>query len=1608
MSNFLTDDSQVPQESEVPAYLLAADNHNLGNNRGGSWFDSTTWEQKFDSVGKMIATGVLSGVNSFYNTGVAIGNMFGDNSEYRDTKDLVISTFDSNMGEYYDQNRTAADLVGFIAGSIIPGVAGVKLLNAGQSALSAAASRGFIGSNLSKATGLLVPQTEKYIALAAKDISAASATFSAINANGVKALAAGFWQNTLEAAAFETAVQATMFKSPILDGQDTSDIIKNIAFGGLVGGVIGGAFEAAGTLTAVKKLVSAEELRVKPFSSRTVTQEGTTPAEKVILMAEDKETARIPNFAEDNYDVKLSAAKDKLTRIDNEIRTEIHKIVPGEDSELGNMVADATYGQGSKNAIETFLHTDEIARIGQPTKVEAAINKLAKERQVDPTLQVSFVKLTGEGAGQVVDEAPVIMNLADKVKISAKNNTKQAVESEVRSFNFKPGQVWNPVRLSQVTGHFEAEARHIWADTLLSEIKEGSAIHQWDIPVLERAYKDGITNIKVVNDKGQVLKEFFSSPSELWKHIVDTKLQVANDLIEKYSLKGNEFVERSTVAIAKIVNTKVARLEGTVGKDFEDFRAWQTAKDSYMKDLSAKGLKTPANETADPRFLPSYAKVTRRAKDLTDLNGNVIDAMTFIKQQQKMIEQATNNVVAKAAGDLYDSIPNIPDSTLLKADRYGAGAKLLSYANGGYGSLESLTQLMGSVTKQLKERFRSNTSDMLEGTLANMGRKQEAAIEFDTINQKATRSAKQWVRYTDEVDGGEYLVTKDALKAHTDADTGALDFDSLFAELPEDLIKIHNKETSDFVDAHITLAGNRTTTYRELRATQGHQDVKDPDVFRPIRQSPNDYPFFAFVKDPRVTGQGHTTMISAASESKLQEMIGKVPKEYTVYTKRDTEEFFKARNEYEYQRTLHENYIDGDLKSRGIMSDFFTKTDPQKIVNDILKQHLREDDTLAVELMRAKNQRAFDWLEDQGHAYTKVSASKFGSYSDRLEKAGTNPYLDYIKTALDISKAPEYTLLHGFNKFLDNAVSKAVGEVSDLFAKARTTEDLDKINGLLTKYGMGTGYRDAATDLLANHTAPKGELTKFVRSANAILSRLTLGLDPLNAVNNAIGANILRSTELKQITDAIKSGDSELAGKLADLLKVDLPGGVGKMTSPTKLVAKAFNNFLKDDGTLAARYKAAGLIKDSTTQFKDILDDFTLKGTETVGELNSRISKSLKTAQTLAEKGEKYTGNKLAEEMNRFISADCMRQLTDLAVEKGLMNPAEQLSYMNTFVNRVEGNVIASQRPVMFQGPVGQAIGLFQSYQFNLMQQMFRYVGEGTGKDAAMLLGLQGTFYGLQGLPAFQFINQHIVGTASGNTKHVDLYDSTYGIVGKQMGDLLMYGLPSNLLQANLYSRGDINPRQVTILPTSIPEIPFVGAFGKFLGSVKDTAFKISQGGQVWESMLQGLEHNGLSRPLAGLAQTMQAMGEGGKVYSTTSKGSILFSNDFMSWATAVRLAGGRPLDEAIVNDGIFRIHSYSQYDLNKMKDLQETVKTSVIQGNTPSDSQIIKFSEEYVKSGGKQLQFNKFMVNQFKSANTSESQKIVTQLQNPFAQKLQVIMGGGTDDLRSLSQQGE
>lgn len=1586
-----------------PNYLTAADNHNIVGS-GTSWYNPASWDIRFGNVGRLAATSVLSGYNSLYNTAATVGNWLGADIAERDTQ-RYISALDSDLGQYYRYNQESADLIGFVGTALIPGFGGIKAFNLGQSALKTAINTGQIGGNMSKGLGILIPNTERYVSLAAKEMNSSVAAGKLLNANTTKALASGVWQNTLEAAAAETVIQATMFRSPILDNQDVGDILTNIAIGGAFGGVVGGAFSAAKIRGQLKTAQAIETAERAPFTTRPGFVTAMSPDEKIISLAYDSEATAFPkqftaadgSIVSNNYAVNKQLYDTKVAKNYNEIRTNIQGM--SDDPILGNMVANMStpitgeFGYAQKY-LENFLGSVAITRASHTTKVElTALKQLAKNEVPDVLPDSRYLKLVGENAGRVIDQEPILLSLGDR------HAGREAVRSAVKGYGFKLKDSWDAATLTGQKGYLEAEARYIWASDFLDKIPEGQLINANDIPLLERAYADGNLSIKITKGEGPDLEVIIpQTKQQLYELIKTQKVNLANDLLERFSLKGDVPVEQGTAFAAKIVNTKQAYLEGFPSvNEIDDLFANQADYAEYLKGLSDRGLSTDltkAGEAINPWYLPKYAKVVYDTKR-GDTSQHVADAIVGFKENQAIFEQDAKNVVAKILGPISESLPDIRDTALVNADRVGGGPGLVSAENSNYGTIGSMMAWIGSITRGAKEAARSLLGKNLEGALVRLAGKQEAAIEFEGINQKVTRSGKLWVHYSE--DGFDYLVDKKAYATLVSEDDAVA---RTIADLGEDeLIAITNRETRDAVLTHIGESGKRTNSYSEIRAAQGLESRHDPMVFRPIRPDLKQYPHFAFVTDPRVTGSGHVTMIHAASEKELAALIDRVPPQYRVRTKAETEEFYKARSEYEYSRTLNENYINSDLANNGVFSNFFPKSDPTKIVDDILQQHYRESDVLIQETVRLRYEAIFNQLEDMGKRTSLADTSRFASRSEIIEKTTDNPYFNYIKTALDISKAPENRLVYGFNKLLDESVSRAVGSIRNtFFNQVKTAEDLEKINAQLDEFGIRPAYYDASLQALANHSAPRGELTKFVRRANSLLSLFTLGLDPLNALNNAIGSNILRMTELKHLTKAIAQGNGKIAGELADIAKVALPGSGDEIFAPTKLVARAIANYWKDDGTLAALYKSEGIIKSRDDQLRLLVDDFTLKGTESVSDLNDKIGTALGRTKEFLQKGERLTLNAQAEEFNRFISANVMDQISEVGIRNGVMTPAEAKAYRNTFVNRVEGNILASQRPLIFQGPIGQAISLFQSYQFNLLQQLFRYVAEGSKKDLAMLAGLQSTLYGIQSLPAFQFVNTHIIGQLSGNKEHRDAYDAVYGIAGKTAGNFFLYGLPSNFLQTNIYSRGDINPRHLTILPTSLQEIPIVGGWGKFILNAKDTFSKIGGGANVWESILQGIEHNGISRPLAGLAQTLQGV-PSGTVYSTSNQGSILYSNDLFHLATLSRLAGGRPIDEAVTNDALFRVKAYESARRSQMSSLAEKVKTTLISGSEGTPAQVEAFAARYAELGGKQGNFNRWMMSLYKSANVPQSETLANSLRSPFSYKMQLLMGGDDEE---------
>lgn len=1617
----------------APAYMQAADNHNFGNSNF-SFFDPSTWEDKADNVAKFAVSAAVSGATSFYNTGAAVGNWLEQDNDIKPLDNSsILSDLDSDLGAYYNQNKQSADLAGFIATSLLPGVGGVKILNAGQKALMVA-REGWVGTNLGRATGLLVPDAERAVAQAATEMATSTANFNLINSGTVNALARGFGQAALESAAFETAVAATMKQSPIMQDQDFGDIMSNIAVGTALGGVIGGAITGAGIFGTIKGAIRTADAAFAPVTSITELGSGVSAANKIISYTEDlknlgQATAQTQEDFVNNYVSKISGieqtpeASDQLwqkfqslagtkeNKLNNLIRDQYQELVPGKDAELGNFVADSLQGLDATTVQANLTHLEQVGRIGSKLSTESDIIGAAKKLEtsgaqaaIDETgavqlsKRIGYVKLTGENAGNVSFDVPKVLSIADTEKSATDVMSVVKKTANASGWSAKNSPVWDALDPSVTPT--QAEARYLWADRLAKPVQDGQVIGQHDFPMLEKAYSDPkVGNINISSSDGS---QYNVTRANLYNEIKQSKLEAANQLLASQRAGVSTNVE----SIAKITNLKQSYLEGSAsGIEANDLFARQAAKSDYAASLISKGLNPKLADDMDLK--PTYLKAGYNTQPFTDLNGTQLEGIAHVMAQQKVHVDALDMATSKAFGDLNDRFWRPGQNVLTGLDRLGAGPKVFSFAQGIYHSAASWAESIGQGTAALERKFIQGTHDQLDAVAYKLSQKLDAAIEFQGINNKMASTTEKYVLN----DAGDGLIARSIQKYNEDVQAGKQNLtapklqDGAAPEIP-----FVNPETRDAWITHIRLNGTRISTNKEIHAAQGLEDAKDSNTAYPIRPNPKDYNHFAFVRDPSVTGVGHMSMIHAPDADTLEKLIQKVPDTLDVIRKGESEEYHGALRDFNLDRTLHENYIDSTLHSKGINSQFFQQTDPVKIANDFLNWHLNQDRTLAKTVVSAKFDPEFSQIRRTAEQYGLTNTSRYGdAYSD-IKDVTKDPFLSYIKTALNINQQSDYPMLRGLNTILDQKFSQAINSVGRIFQETKSAADLGAVNDALDRFGIKSAYYDSAINTLVNRGADQGVLRDWIRKANSMLSSLTVRLNPINALNNVIGSTVLLGPETRILQRQMLSSPAAMQA-FKDLTSTSLPGTADSIFTSGKLIQNAIASFWRDmgegKGALSTEYSRQGIMPHGITdEIRQIMDDGTISGGEKTPDLGARLGRMYDSTKALMQKAEVWSGNRMSEQFNRFVAAHVSHQITDPLVSAGLLDAGAAQGIRNTFVNRVHGNLLASQRPILFQGPIGQSISLFQSYQFNMIQQLLRMVGEGNGKDAAMALGLQGTIYGMSGLPGFNFINQHIVGTASGNPNHRDLYDAVYGTIGKPTADWLMYGLPSNLLQTNIYAHGDMNPRQVTLVPTNPSDIPIIKAYGSFFGSLKDTATKIMGGGNAWESILQGIEHAGIIRPLAGLAQTLQATtNDARQAYSTTDAGNILGTNDLFSFATLSRLAGGTPLDEAMMKDATYRYTAYQASDKNKQDNIAEALKSTVIGGQQPSMDQINHIAGNYAALGGGQKNFNKFMIGQIKDANTSQANQIMQHLKNPYASTMQQIMGGSeVPDGRSIT----
>lgn len=1138
----------------------------------------------------------------------------------------------------------------------------------------------------------------------------------------------------------------------------------------------------------------------------------------------------------------------------------------------------------------------------------------------------------------------------------------------------------------------DTSARYVFAH----EIKVvPNKISDTDIPLLERIYQDGAATFKDrVLHSADGTETKVGDISDFGKWLQDQKATILQATLAG-NPKGMDIVELATK-----MNVETSWIERMITNEFKPQNVdhgWSIAlKDS----LKAQNLEIRWNFEKAIQIANLGEKESKQLSNvliqtLPDGAGNIVYGQLGYEYRVKLARQGlvdafTAVMEADVAARFVDLDPEVATKI---ADQLGSGAGVVSFSNADYGDVMRLwAQYSGSQVNLIGKEWANNTLKSLQPAMLAIKDDPNAAAELGVLVTALRRTPDKFVfnpqnpkqlinaeALTSDGRGGFVVDKKKLLEIQGSGRRGNFDIDS---EL-----------VVNFLTQSTESNAARIEKMKVLMTARGFNYNYDPRVIYAPPVDTARYPWFAFVRRTPETlgGTSDVSMITARTEQELRNLTGKVPEGYEVHFKENTEKYHKVKGDYEYALTLKEPTIDATLQKRGILGDFFPETRAENVLDDFISWHQRQEVSLVRRAVETRYAQTFEEIRAIGAQYEEIGSSKFGGILKKFRSQLENPFEDYLKTALDISKRGEYTLLHEANEFAESLGKSAYRIFGANLEKAmQGSVSWEEANRLSEKFGIAGPYRDAETYFKANAPEDKNLVKLFTSKANMFLVNLTLRLDLANSLVNIISTPILLGTEMASIRSLI-ANDSPLAGKLLELRGIALPDGSGiRIPTTMGLIAKATQNFWSEDKLeLLKRYQDVGAIKNILSQYHEMIEHFSYKPYKQVSELAARADKGV-------EIGAKISGNEWAEQFTRFVSADVMRQLTDPIVSVGKMSLAEQNAYISVFVNRVQGNYLSSQRPILFQGVLGSAVSLFQTYQFNLLQQLFRHIENRDTRALATLGGLQAGIYGLNGVPFFEAVNTHLVGNSSLNPEHKDAYSTVPQLAGKALGDWMMYGTASafplwSSKAPSLYTRGDINPRHISVIPISPLDVPAVDGSIRFVRNLVETGKKAFGGADLSSTFLEGLEHNGLSRPLAGIAQVVSG-------YSTTSKGSLIAaSNDFSVIATASRIVGAKPLDESLALNSLFRLNAYQAADQARIQDLGEAVKTKLRNGKLPTDEELHSFQLEYAKAGGRIENYSKTLQRWSRDANVSVVNQLAQQHRSSYSKRLQEIMGGTT-----------
>jgi len=545
-----------------------------------------------------------------------------------------------------------------------------------------------------------------------------------------------------------------------------------------------------------------------------------------------------------------------------------------------------------------------------------------------------------------------------------------------------------------------------------------------------------------------------------------------------------------------------------------------------------------------------------------------------------------------------------------------------------------------------------------------------------------------------------------------------------------------------------------------------------------------------------------------------------------------------------------------------------------------------------------------------------------------------------MNTILGKANANDVFLWRGTNEIYEAILEKGLGTIAKVIepildtakgkiGRGQTLSDLKytELEKELKARGIPfifDGFEEAAARQ-AFHT------DRTVRS-EALAPRITVLMNTLAATS------LLKMGELGQAyVNAISLPilmTSEISSKLpAKFLNAELVGN--PQLGVSKTIFNGFRFLFTPEGKRVMELgRKENLFKGVVSEVDELFRTTRQLEPGAISKLESAAKSNIVEALSFATNQSEQRVREMAFSTGWYMSKEAYPKLAD----------SGRMIFARDFMDRVIGNYTASQRPTMFQGTFGVAMGLFQTYMLTMAQSMYRHLERREFKALAKMMLVQGGIFGAKSLPGYNIVSEHIGEHFS--DQNVDLTTGTFRALPTALAESIIYGLPSTFGQASVTSRGDIQPRipDPTLGINAIPAVNLTNQAWQAMARVAKAVFSVDQ--TAGQGIMEAMTLQSISRPIARLSEF--ASGQ-----AITGRGNLIAGPDqIYTWQSVVaRALSTRPISEARARDALHLNSMYGSIDRDNRSAISMKLR-SHMRGGTLNDEVVGELANEYMRTG--------------------------------------------------------